>query len=403
MRILLVQPWLGRTQHPVYPIGLTVIASALAGHETLIEDLNLAASPLERLKDLLREFRPDVAGFSLRNCDTTAFTDPFSYIPAFAAQLELTAGVCPGIHIMAGGAGFSVFPEDIMEHCREIDCGVTGHGEEIVRGLAENRSKGLFHGDGGKMINPSLDMVDYQPYLPFQENLSTGVEVNRGCDLRCRYCSYPAISGGTVMERPIEDITGDMLKLASAGARHFFLIAPVLNSTGERGIEVARGVKAAGEFTWEAYHTPKGFDRRYAGLLAESGCTGVSISPDGGTQEQLELMGKDYGVDELEWAVSAAAGAGIPVSLNIFPWHGETGMRGMTEAFRNGVRWGMMAGSRLKRLRFGLVRRMPGTFYGPAGLSVSSGIDPGEFVKPPPAAMVAYLVMKRLHERSTTG
>ncbi len=47
-------------------------------------------------------------------------------------------------------------------------------------------------------------------------------------------------------------------------------------------------------------------------------------------------MGKDYGVDELEGAVRAAAGAGIPVSLNIFPWHGETGMRGMTEAFRNG-------------------------------------------------------------------
>lgn len=384
-------------------MGLAVIASALKGHETVIEDLNLSPSPLERLGSLLRDFRPDVAGFSLRNCDTTAYTDPFSYIPAFAAQVERTVSVCPGVFLMAGGAGFSVFPQAVMEHCPGIDCGVTGHGEEIVRNLMENRERGLFHGGGGKVITPSLDMVDYRPYLSFQENLSTGVEVNRGCGLRCRYCSYPAISGGTVMERPIDDITGDMLNLASAGAGHFFLIAPVLNSTRERGIEVAMGVKAAGDFTWEAYHTPKGFDDKYAGLLAESGCAGVSISPDGGTQEQLELMGKDYGVDELEGAVRAAAGAGIPVSLNIFPWHGETGMRGMTEAFRNGVRWGEMAGSRLKRLRFGLIRRMPGTVYGPAGLSLSSGIDPGEFVKPPPAAMVAYLVMKKLHERRITG
>jgi radical SAM superfamily enzyme YgiQ (UPF0313 family) len=225
------------------------------------------------------------------------------------------------------------------------------------------------------------------------------VEINRGCGIGCRYCSYPAVSGNKVLERPLEQIKSDIRAFTGAGAKHLFFIAPVLNCSVNRGVQVAKAAASVGGFTWEAYHTARGFDGEYARAVAGSGCTAVSFSPDGGTRRQMELMGKDYGPDELEKAVSAAADAGLFVSLNIFPWHAETGLKGMMEAFRNGRRWGRKAEGMQRRLRFGLIRRMPGTCYEPARPCFTARIGPDEFVKPPPAAMVVFHAMNRLCER----
>jgi len=402
VKVLLVQPWLGREQHPVLPIGLACIAAALHRHSVRIIDLNLHRSPLEALEGTLKEYQPDVTGFSLRNCDTTGYSDPFSYIPAFAEQISLTGRILPGTHVMAGGAGFSIFADQIMENCPGIHCGVTGHGEKLVDELVLNHAVGLFHGRGGEFTPPTLELVDTTGYLPFQGNLSAGVEVNRGCDGHCRYCSYGAVSGMSVRERPAGLIVEDLQYLLGKGFSHFFLIAPVLNSSRRRGEEIASAVSSAGgDLSWEAYHTAKDFDAAYASVVSGSGCTAVSFSPDGGTDRQMGLAGKDYGVKDLEKAMKAAVSAELDVSLNIFPWFRETGTSGMLKAFRNGAEWGRSAGSRLRRLRFGLIRRMPGTVYGPAHPSFTERIHPGEFIRPDPPGMVVYLVLKNLLGRSS--
>ena len=114
MRILLVQTWLGREQHPVLPLGLATIAGSLPEHDVRIEDLNQSRLPMERLRSVLEDYMPDCVGFSLRNADTTSCFDRYSYIPRCLEQIEVTSRLCPNAHIIAGGAGFSIFAEQIM-------------------------------------------------------------------------------------------------------------------------------------------------------------------------------------------------------------------------------------------------------------------------------------------------
>lgn len=397
MRVLLVQPWLGRRQHPVLPLGLACIAASLEDHRVRIVDLNLHGAPLDLLAAELRDFAPDVTGFSLRNCDTTSHRDPYTYLPDFRAQTELARRELPSTRIMAGGAGFSLFAEQIMRHCPAVDCGVTGHGETVVRKLVEAGATGLHAGGAGELVSPALELLECGRYTPFETNLAVGVEAARGCDLGCRYCSYPTVSGDRIVARPAGELAEELRRLVSRGARHIFLIAPVLNRPPQQGAAAARAaMEAGGGFTWEAYHTARGFGREYAELAASSGCNGATFSPDGGTDRQMRLMGKDYDSAGLKRAITAAAEAGIDVSINVLPWQQETGFSGMLAAFRGAARWGALAGDRLRRLRFGLVRRMPCTDYAPAAPAFGNAVPESQFSQPPPAAMVGFRALDRL-------
>ncbi|MCK4505347.1 MAG: cobalamin-dependent protein [Candidatus Aegiribacteria sp.] len=400
MKILLVQTWLGREQHPVLPVGLASIAGSLSEHEVRIEDLNLSGSPMERLRSVLADHKPDAVGFSLRNADTTSYFDRYSYIPRCLEQIELTSRLCPNAHILAGGAGFSIFAEQIMGHSPHIHCGVKGHGELIAPELVRNRAYGLYPGAKGEFISPRFDLLSLSSYIPFEKNIAVGVEVNRGCDRRCTYCSYPAISGKSVQERPLEQIREDMVHLIGQGSKHFFLIASVLNNRRARGMEVASMVGSLNSgITWEAYHSALDFDGEYASFIRNSGCLAVSFSPDGGTAEQMRRIGKDYNTADLESAITAAVTNGIQVSLNIFPWGTAGGISEMIQAFRNGARWGRLAGEVLMRLRFSLIRKLPGTPFTPAEVSLNGRIPVKEFIKPSSPGMVAFRVMKSMYER----
>src|SRR5579862_788994 len=71
MRVMLVYTNRARTMEPAPPIGLSYVATATrrAGHDVKFVDLMLSRAPLADLKDALRNFQPDVAGFSIRNID----------------------------------------------------------------------------------------------------------------------------------------------------------------------------------------------------------------------------------------------------------------------------------------------------------------------------------------------
>lgn len=401
MKILLIQSWLGREQHPVLPLGLASIAASLRSHNVRIEDLNLSELPMESLKEILAEYKPETIGFSLRNADTTSFSDRFSYVEAFMKQIEITATVLPEAHRLVGGAGFSIFADQIMASSTFIDCGVTGHAESIVDELVRKRATGLYKAGSGDFVSPGFDLLEMNRYIPFQKNLAVGVEVNRGCNLSCKYCSYPVVSGTSVIERPLESIRKDIERLTGKGAGHLFLIAPILNNRRERGEEVAGLIESiSSSITWEAYHSPVNFDRDYASRICNSGCTSVSFSPDGGTTEQMHRMGKSYGTGKMESAIEAAVSSGLGVSLNIFPWDPEGGIRNMLASFRNAAKWGRLAGNALTRLRFSFIRRLPETPYAPAHVSLNRRVAATEFVKPSPVGMIVFRALNEIYEKN---
>jgi radical SAM superfamily enzyme YgiQ (UPF0313 family) len=325
-------------------------------------DLNVCDDPLRMLADRLDSLKPDVVGISLRNADTTNAFDPYSYLPAFLEQVRIVAERAPRAEILAGGAGYSLFHRELEAEAGVISAGTVGHYENCIP-------------------LPSWDLIDLEPYLPFQRNLSIGVEVSRGCDLKCSYCVYPSLSGTHKRDKTPEAIRSEVLMLRARGVGHLFLCAPVLNHTPGRGEEVALAMAGTG-VTWEAYHSPLGFSEGYAIMVRESGCTTVSFSPDGGTDSDMKALGKDFTTRDVEAAVRNASRAGLKVCIGLFPHLPWSSPMSMTRAFITGRKWGAIAGHSLARLRFGAVRRLPGSSFGPGRPALHGAVPCCEFVLP---------------------
>ncbi len=370
-----MQSWLGRNQHPVVPLGLITLASSWGGADLHLLDLNTVSEPMDALEQNLDSRKPRLIGVSLRNADTTNPDDPFSYVPAFLAQMRITAARAGGAEIWVGGAGFSLFGDDLLEALPPGTKGATG---AAVSGIPA----------------PRWDLVDMDRYLPFQKNLSIGIEVSRGCRLRCGYCVYPYLSGYEVTDKPACEIASEAALLRSLGVRHMFLCAPLLNHSPGRGEEVADAVSPSG-ITWEAYHSPIGFTTGYAGHIKRRGCTGVSFSPDGGNPDDMKRLGKDFGPEETLEAVRAAGSAGLDVSINVFPYFPWSTSVSMIRAFLTGARWGAAAGSSLSRLRFSAVRRISGGMFGPGRPAMGAEIPVTEFVLPHGTLMPVFSMLRK--------
>ena len=90
-------------------------------------DLNLE---LDRPKALwlALESGPQVVGVGLRNIDPLA-NRRHSYLPEFAAVLDMVRAVLPAVPLVGGGPGFSMFAREIMQRYSALDIGVVLEGE----------------------------------------------------------------------------------------------------------------------------------------------------------------------------------------------------------------------------------------------------------------------------------
>jgi len=361
----------------VVPLGLLTVAASMDDCEVL--DLNTVADPIPALKRCLSRMKPRRIGFSLRNADTTNPFDPFSYIPAFLRQVRLASEILPNADIAVGGGGYSLFHSEIEAAAPVITGGTVGHWEN-------------------SLPRPRWDLVDLEPYLPFQGNLSVGIEAGRGCNLACSYCVYPSLSGRVVMSKRSSLLSEEAALLKKRGVSHIFLCAPVLNHSPGAGEEAAMAVAASG-LTWEAYHTPLGFTAEYAGIIRKAGCTAVSFSPDGGREEDMASLGKNFGLPETASAIRVASEAGLKVYIGVFPYLPGSSPMAMTLAFLTARRWGALAGERLARLRFGAIRRLPGSAFGDGAPCFDSRVPLSEFVLPPAPWMGLFRFLRTALER----
>ena len=185
MKILLIQAPLGRKEKPVYPLGLSCLASAIADkHQVEVLDANVH-SP-ERILEVIARFIPEVIGFGLRNIDTSLSFDSYFYFNHFPPFVRWIVKHSSKSVRVVGGSGFSLFPREVMEACPEIDLGVILEGEETFPNLLANLNKpetvfGVCYRDGKKIISavvvlhlPEFEIVETAsavrklefPYIP---------------------------------------------------------------------------------------------------------------------------------------------------------------------------------------------------------------------------------------------
>lgn len=331
MRILFVQALSMESASPerVYPIGIISLATHILnqGYQIEILDMNLELDPFGALKEKLSTFRPNVVSLSFRNVDPLA-NKTASLIPPFFVAVRLVKAILPTAKVIVGGTGFSLFPERIMLELPEIDYGLIGEGEKTFPVLLASLDnppalQGLCkrEGNGVKVMPPAkeFDMKNYIP--PARELLepslysgnsyvpSIGIETKRGCPFECAYCVYPNLQGKKVRCRPPETVVDEMEALQKEyGIDRFHFTDPVINfPIGHLEALCQEMLKRKLKVKWSGFFREDYLNKENVDLFARAGCECFAFSPDGLSQEALNILNKNMTVEDILKAASLVA------------------------------------------------------------------------------------------------
>jgi len=380
MKLLLVQPYLGRPEPPVFPLGLACLAAYLPDHELRAVDLNTTQSPAAALRQAVTGAAPGAVLISLRNVDNTWYGNPFYYFPHFQEQVRQVRVLAPQARIIVGGSGFSIFAREIMARTPEIDLGLLGEGEAILPELLASlehpegfpavlyRRGGMVAG-GAEIgvtslhdyLPPRYDLVPLTPYL--DNPLGVGVETKRGCPLNCSYCTYPRLNGSRVRlidPGTVVALLGELQETHQV--RRVVFTDATFNVPKDHAESILRRMIAARlHLKWEAYFHESHFDAPFLDLCLEAGCQRFWFSPDGFTDQALAALQKMQESREVRrvWRLLVKRRT-VPANFSFF-WN-YPGMR--WRDFQSMVAfylWHRLRGRRAVAVTFNKIRIEPGT------------------------------------------
>ena len=317
MKILLVQSHSGRAESLLlFPIGLCYIGTVLTKHNVEILDLNVwdVSLAYEILRKKISEFSPDIVGISIRNIDTTQRMDPFVNFKTIRPTINIVKDVNPGIKIMVGGAGFSIFAKKIMEKIPEIDFGIYLEGEESVLELLDNpgspeKVKGIFFRENdrvqftGPRVLPDFNSIptprrdipeiDITKYMGPTRNL-IGVQSKRGCIFECSYCSYPFLNGKNIRLREPSKVVDEVEYLTNTfNVRRFSFVDSIFNVPESHARDICKEIIRRNlEVEWEAWCDLRNFSKDFVILAKEAGCRHIGFSPDAASNKGLSALKK---------------------------------------------------------------------------------------------------------------
>lgn len=319
MKVLLVQPSMGYKKFLIFPLGLAYLSSCLSEHEVHILDLNLYPDPKSTLKEQIKQLQPDVIGICLRNIDNQNRVSFVYYYPDFQATVQSIREVSPYSRIIAGGPGFSMFAQIIMENNPEIEFGVYLEAEESLPELLRNLDqpeevKGIYHRQGkdvyftGPRELPHFHQLPLPDRnLPYLEDykkayFAFGIQTKRGCCLNCSYCNYPFLSGAKIRSRSPVEVVNEIEELRQiTNCNRFFFADPVFNVPQDHAQDICSEIISRKlEVSWGAYFDIKYAQKDFLCLAKQAGCQDFIFSPDGFSIRALRGLNKDFGQEEIK-------------------------------------------------------------------------------------------------------
>lgn len=318
-RILLVNFNTYDQPYPVYPLGLAYLEGALRkdGHLTEIWDL---VPPGESLAQTVARFQPDFIGISMRNIDNAQSHNPRSFtLDLLACVTQLRA--VSAAPLILGGSGFSIFPERIFE-LSGVEFGIVGEGELAIRRLLR-----ALRGDGGDLSEiaglmfrnaqgetvavPRVAVADGFAEAPHHDSLRLaaytregsplGLQTQRGCPLKCCYCTYPMIEGRRSRFRTGEEVAEELVRMAASGVRQVFFVDSVFNTSNDHVSDVCEAVLRSGvKLNWECFLRPrKGITRELLELMQRAGLNHIEFGSDSFSDPVLRRYGKSFNFEDI--------------------------------------------------------------------------------------------------------
>lgn len=320
--------------YPVYPIGMSVIAGTLhaAGHEVVQYDMLATGNSLEHLRSTLAEVKPDYAGISIRNVDNVdSFT---SHTNKYIHKTKVIVDVLKENEtpVIAGGAGFSLLPEEILEYIG-ADYGVVGEGErkmvDLIERLGQGKAAPKIYGKeqgipGAEIPVPRWDPELLRYYL--EQSGVINVQTKRGCEHCCSYCTYPSLEGRKMRVRPVNEVADELEMLCNYGADNIFFTDSVLNDRGGHYLQLAEEIVRRGiEISWCGFFQPGPIENNELALLKRSGLQAMEVGTDAASDTTLKGMQKNFNFAEVMEFNEKCVDQKIPCAhFVIFGGPGET-------------------------------------------------------------------------------
>lgn len=330
MRVLLISANREDVDMRVTALGLACVATAVqdAGHETRLLDLMLTREPENAVAQAIQEFSPEIIGLSVRNIDDQRMRNT-RFLLDQARDAVRWCRRSTGAPIVAGGAGFSILPQPILDYL-DLEMGIQGEGEGVFPELLKRIEAGGKIDDlpgvwlkgrdscARRAFSKSLDQFRLPdpallaPSLSGAKDAPVPVQTRRGCPLRCSYCSTPTIEGRQVCRRSPETVIAWLSSWVKVGFRNFYFVDNTFNLPPSYAMHLCSGIIEAGlDISWRCILYPGGLDESLIKTLARAGCVEASLGFETGALSVLQSMRKDFSLESVRHAASLLRRYGI--------------------------------------------------------------------------------------------
>jgi len=332
--------------YPVYPLGASYLITYLEKHmpecRCSLFDFNLDGE-YDELRAWCEEGAFDAIAISLRNIDDNNILSENCFVNHYIRIVQTLRRVTD-VKILVGGAGFSIFPELLLDRLG-VDFGIKGEGERslcelldaIFHGKDWHSIEGLVYrdGDGKVRVNgrrsfvesPCLRMNPGSVKYYFDKSGMLNVQTKRGCPFSCIYCSYPIIDGKRVRNLDSGTVLDNIVEMnRDYGIDYLFFTDSVFNIDRSYNEELCHRILESGvKVRWGAYFSPRNLTRDDLALYQQAGLTHIEWGTDTLADRTLETYGKGITWDEIRRTSLWAGELGIFYAhFMILGGYGET-------------------------------------------------------------------------------
>ena len=335
MKVLLISANVTLSPYPIYPLGVSMVAAALAkaGHAVQQSDFLLQNSSLEAIGSEVELFKPDLIGISIRNIDNVNLMNEQYYIQNVKNIVSAIREVT-NVKVLLGGAGFSLIPDLILQETG-ADYGIIGEGEVLAVEFANNAEQGIYPRErligpasrlpGGAIKSALYDEQLVEFYL--HSGSIASIQTKRGCGYKCVYCTYPLLEGTVLRRREAREVVDDIELLRDKHkTKYIFFVDSVFNDDEGAYLEVVDEMLRRDVcIPWTGFIKPGGLTDGIVKRMKKTGFAAAEVGADAACDTTLRSMGKNFTFQDVVACNDLFARHGIATShFFMFGGPGET-------------------------------------------------------------------------------